>query len=205
MSVKEDRLVESVLFSAGKPLSVEEIQETTGLPPKHVAEAIQHLMQSYNIDRKDATSIEIVKAGNKFTMQVKKTFTDSSMMVAKPEIKNDLLKTLALIAFHQPVKQSNLRHMIGERIYADVDQLISLHLIHSAPHGSTELLTTTRLFPEYFGIDSTKPEEIREFLAQKVIGHAVKEKPAEPSEKEESVGEEAATSEDSVQTHMKPE
>jgi segregation and condensation protein B len=191
MSVREDRLVESLLFSAGKPLSVEEIQETTGLSSKHVNEAIDHLMQSYNVDRKNNTSLEIVKAGNKFTMQVKKTFTDKSMMVAKPEIKTDLLKTLALIAFHQPVKQSNLRHMIGERIYADVDQLMSMHLIHSEPHGSTELLTTTRLFPEYFGIDSTKPEEIREFLAKKVIGHVVKEKQDEASEKEEAPPEES--------------
>jgi segregation and condensation protein B len=203
MSVKEDRLVESVLFSAGKPLSIEEIQETTGLPPKHVTEAITHLMESYNIDRKDKTSIEIVKAGNKFTMQVKKTFTDPSMMVAKPEIKNDLLKTLALIAFHQPVKQSNLRHMIGERIYADVDQLISLHLVHSAPHGSTEVLTTTRLFPEYFGLDSTKPEEIREFLAKKVIGHVVKEKQGESIEKEEPASVEEPPEEEPTQTQMK--
>ncbi len=203
MSVKEDRLVESVLFSAGKPLSIEEIQETTGLPPKHVTEAITHLMESYNIDRKDTTSIEIVKAGNKFTMQVKKTFTDPSMMVAKPEIKNDLLKTLALIAFHQPVKQSNLRHMIGERIYADVDQLISLHLVHSAPHGSTEVLTTTRLFPEYFGLDSTKPEEIREFLAKKVIGHVVKEKQGESIEKEEPASVEEPPEEEPTQTQMK--
>jgi segregation and condensation protein B len=191
MSIKEDRLVESLLFSAGKPLSVEEIQETTGLPPKRVTEAIDHLMQSYNIDRKNDTSLEIVKAGNKFIMQVKKTFTEKSMMVAKPEIKTDLLKTLALVAFHQPVKQSNLRHMIGERIYADVDQLIGMHLIHSEPHGATELLTTTRLFPEYFGIDSTKPEEIREFLAKKVIGHVVKEKQDEPLEKEKASTEES--------------
>lgn len=186
MSVKEDRLVESVLFSGGKPLSIEEIQGTTGLSPKHVTEAIEHLMQSYNIERKDGTSIEIVKAGNKYTMQVKRSFSEQSMMVAKPEIKSDLLKTLALIAFHQPVKQSNLRHMIGERIYADVDQLVSMHLIHSAPHGSTELLTTTRLFPEYFGIDSAKPEEIREFLAKKVIGHVVKEKKIDAPAKEEA-------------------
>jgi len=205
MSIKEDRLVESVLFSAGKPLSVEEIQETTGLPPKHVVEAIDHLMRSYNIERKNDTSIEIVKAGNKFTMQVKKTFTDSSMMVAKPEIKNDLLKTLALIAFHQPVKQSNLRHMIGERIYADVDQLVSLHLIHSVPHGATELLTTTRLFPEYFGIDSTKPEEIREFLAKKVIGHVVAEKQPEPPETEESSSDEDNPEEPALKTQMKKE
>jgi segregation and condensation protein B len=202
MSVKEDRLVESLLFSAGKPLSVEEIQETTGLSPKHVADAIDHLMQSYNIERKSDTSLEIVKAGNKFIMQVKKSFTDKSMMVAKPEIRTDLLKTLALIAFHQPVKQSNLRHMIGERIYADVDQLISMHLIHSEPHGSTELLTTTRQFPEYFGIDSTKPEEIREFLAKKVIGHVVKEKQGDATEPEAASSEES-DDEPPPQTTMK--
>jgi segregation and condensation protein B len=202
MSVKEDRLVESLLFSAGKPLSHEEIQETTGLSPKHVSEAIDHLMQSYNIDRKNETSLEIVKAGNKFIMQVKKTFTDQSMMVAKPEIKTDLLKTLALIAFHQPVKQSNLRHMIGERIYADVDQLVGMHLIHSVPHGATETLTTTKLFPEYFGIDSTKPEKIREFLAKKVIGHVVKQKNVESSETEEHPTQDENKEEKSFQTSV---
>jgi len=203
MSVKEDRLVESLLFSAGKPLSMEEIQETTGLSPKHVSEAIDHLMQSYNIDRKNETSLEIVKAGNKFIMQVKKTFTDQSMMVAKPEIKTDLLKTLALIAFHQPVKQSNLRHMIGERIYADVDQLVSMHLIHSVPYGATETLTTTKLFPEYFGINSTKPEEIREFLAKKVIGHVVKQKSVESSETEEHLTQEDNNEENPSETCVK--
>ena len=205
MSIKEDRVVESMLFSAGKPLGVEEIQETTGLSPKHVTDAIEHLMQSYNLDRKDDTSLEIVKAGNKFIMQVKKTFTDKSMMVAKPEIRTDLLKTLALIAFHQPVKQSNLRHMIGERIYGDVDQLMSLHLVHSEPHGATEVLTTTRLFPEYFGIDSTKPEEIREFLAKKVIGHVVKEKQSSPADEEDPSSDEQMTDEKPPQTQMKSE
>jgi segregation and condensation protein B len=205
MSVKEDRIVESLLFSAGKPLSLEEIQETTGLSPKHITDAIDHLMQSYNIDRKAETSLEIAKAGNKFIMQVKKTFTDKSMMVAKPEMRTDLLKTLALIAFHQPVKQSNLRHMIGERIYGDVDQLMNMHLVHSEPHGATEVLTTTRLFPEYFGIDSTKPEEIREFLAKKVIGHVVNEKQIEPSETEDTSTDEEASEEKPPQTQMKAE
>jgi segregation and condensation protein B len=203
MGIKEDRLVESLLFSAGKPLSIEEIQETTGLSPSHVSEAIEDLMQSYNIDRKNETSLEIVKAGNKYIMQVKKTFTDQSMMVAKPEIKTDLLKTLALIAFHQPVKQSNLRHMVGERIYGDVDQLVSMHLIHSVPHGATETLTTTRLFPEYFGIDSQKPDEIREFLAKKVIGHVVKQKSVESSETEEHPDQEDNTEENPSETSMK--
>ena len=170
MGVKEERLVESVLFSASNPVSVEEIKEATGLSKKKVEEAIANLTDTYNVKRKNETSIEVIKAGNKYTMQVKKKFFDQSVMVAKPEIQSHHLKTLTLIAFHQPVKQSNLRRMIGPRVYDHVDELISMKLVHSKPHGSTEMLTTTKLFPEYFGIDSTKPEEIREFLAKKVIG-----------------------------------
>jgi segregation and condensation protein B len=92
------------------------------------------------------------------------------MIVSKPEIKDDILKTLSLIAFHQPIKQSNLRRMAGQKIYDHVDELVSMKIVHSKKHGATELLTTTRLFPEYFGIDSTKPDEIKDYLTKKVIG-----------------------------------
>ena len=169
MGVKEDRLVESVLFSASKPIGISKIKEATGLSKSKVESAIESLIQTYNVERKNETSIEVVKAGDKYTMQVKKKFVDKSIMIAKPEIQSHLLKTLTLIAFHQPIKQSNLRRLIGPRVYDHVDELVDLKLINSKPHGSTEMLTTTKLFPEYFGINSTKPEEIREYLAKKVI------------------------------------
>jgi segregation and condensation protein B len=169
MGVREDRLVESVLFSASKPIGTNEIKEATGLSKSKVEAAIESLIQTYNVDRKNDTSIEVVKAGDKYTMQVKKKFVDKSIMIAKPEIQSHLLKTLTLIAFHQPIKQSNLRRLIGPRVYDHVDELVDLKLINSKPHGSTEMLTTTKLFPEYFGINSTKPEEIREYLVKKVI------------------------------------
>jgi len=170
MGVKEDRMVESVLFSASKPIGMNEIKEATGLSKSKVEVALENLIQTYNVDRKNETSIEVVKAGDKYTMQVKKKFVDKSIMIAKPEIQSHLLKTLTLIAFHQPIKQSNLRRLIGPRVYDHVDELVDLKLIHSKPHGSTEMLTTTKLFPEYFGINSTKPEEIRDFLIKKVTG-----------------------------------
>ena len=170
MGVREDRLIESVLFSASKPIGMNEIKEATGLSKNKVETAIESLIQTYNVERKNETSIEVIKAGDKYTMQVKKKFVDTSIMIAKPEIQNHLLKTLTLIAFHQPIKQSNLRRLIGPRVYDHVDELVDLKLINSKPHGSTEMLTTTKLFPEYFGIDSTKPEEIRDFLAKKVVG-----------------------------------
>jgi len=117
MGVKEKRLVESVLFSASKPVSINEIKETTDLSSEKIKTTLDELIQDYNITRKNDTSMEIVKAGEKFAMQVKKEFTDQSIMITKPEINDNLLKTLTLIAFHQPLKQSNLRRMIGTKAY----------------------------------------------------------------------------------------
>ena len=170
MGINEKRLVESVLFSASKPVSINEIKEATGLTPNKVKKTIEELIEDYNVKRKNETSMEVVKAGDKYTMQVKKKYSNQSVMIAKPEIESNLLKTLTLIAFHQPLKQSNLRRMIGTKAYDHVDELASMKLIHTKKHGTTEMLTTTKLFPEYFGIDSTKPEEIRDFLVKKVAG-----------------------------------
>ena len=168
MGVKEKRLVESVLFSASNPVSINEIKESTKLSTKKIKTTIDELIQDYNVTRKDETSMEVIKAGEKYTMQVKKQYADQTIMVATPEIQSNLLKTLTLIAFHQPLKQSNLRRMIGTKAYDQVDELVDLKLINSKKHGSTEMLTTTKLFPEYFGIDTTDPDEIRSFLMKKV-------------------------------------
>ena len=173
MGVNEKRLVESVLFSATEPVSINEIKEATDLTPNKIKKTLDELIEDYNVSRKDETSMEVIKAGEKYAMQVKKKYTDQSIMISKPEIESNLLKTLTLIAFHQPLKQSNLRRMIGTKAYEHVDELAELKLIHTKKHGATEMLTTTKLFPEYFGIDSTNPEEIRDFLIKKV-GKSVK-------------------------------
>ena len=170
MGKKEKRIIESVLFSASQPVSIKNIKESTGFSTKIIKSTLKELIDDYSINRKNDTSMEIVKAGEKYIMQLKNDYVDKSIMLSKPEIKDDLLKTLSLIAFHQPIKQSNLRRLAGQKIYDHVDDLVSMKIVHTKKHGSTEMLTTTKLFPEYFGIESTKPDEIRDYLAKKVIG-----------------------------------
>ncbi len=167
MGVQEKRLVESVLFSASNPVSINEIKQATTLSKKTVENMLAELIKDYNEERKNQTSMEIVKAGEKYTMQVKKQYADKSIMFTKPEIDDNLLKTLTLIAFHQPLKQSNLRRMIGAKAYDHVDDLTGLKLINTKKHGTTEMLTTSKLFPEYFGIESTDPKEIKTILMKK--------------------------------------
>ena len=167
VNTKSKKLVESVLFSSSKPISVNEIVNATELSRNTVRKALKELMADY--DKNIDTSMAIVKAGTKYVMQLKNEYTEPSVTITEPEIEDAVLRTLALIAFHQPVKQSNLRRMAGDKIYEHVDQLNEMHLIHTKKHHNTELITLTKRFPEYFGLDMTKPEEIRSFLAEKVI------------------------------------
>lgn len=193
---KSKKLVESVLFSASNPISTKEITEATDLSSKTVRKAVKELITDYQ--QNTNTSMTIVKAGRKYVMQLKDEYTEPSVMVTQPEIDDNVLRTLALIAFHQPVKQSNLRRMAGDKIYDHVDQLAEMHLIHTKKHRNTELITLTKRFPEYFGLDMTKPEEIRSFLAERVIEQT---KPTTESEDDKSTDEESKES-DLPQTTM---
>jgi segregation and condensation protein B len=178
VNTKSKKLVESVLFSASNPLSINEIVDATELSRATVRKALKELITDYHSNTD--TSMAIVKAGRKYVMQLKDEYTEPSVMITQPEIDDAVLRTLALIAFHQPVKQSNLRRMAGDKIYEHVDQLSNMHLIHTKKHRNTEMITLTKRFPEYFGLDMTKPEEIRSFLAEQVIKQT---KPTEDSEK----------------------
>ena len=160
----EKQIIESLLFSAGRPLTIKEIRDVTGLTPQKIRAVLQKLIREYA--EKD-TAMEIVKAGKKYVMQVKPMYSKES--IAEPELDDDILKTLALIAFHQPLKQSNLRRMIGPKIYEHVDKLVEMKLVHSKKHGTTEILTLTSYFPEYFGISTSNPEEIKQFLMNKMV------------------------------------
>lgn len=193
---KSKKLVESVLFSASNPVSTKEIADATDLSSKTVRKSVKELITDYQ--QNTNTSMTIVKAGRKYVMQLKDEYTEPSVMVTQPEIDDAVLRTLALIAFHQPVKQSNLRRMAGDKIYDHVDQLAEMHLVHTKKHRNTELITLTKRFPEYFGLDMTKPEEIRSFLAERVIEQT---KPSAESEDDQST-EEESTETDSFQTTM---
>jgi len=166
MNHQDRQIIESVLFSATEPLSVATIKEITQLPTRKIKSMIDELIHEY--DQRPDTAMHIVRAGKKYVMQLKNEYVDHSLMIAPPDIDDEVLKTLALIAFHQPLKQSNLRRMAGEKIYEHVDQLSSMNLVHCKKHRNTEMLTLTKKFPEYFGLEVTKPEDIREYLMKQV-------------------------------------
>ena len=163
--MRSERVVEAALFSAGRPLKASEIALATGIGAETVRKAIKKLTSEYK-DRD--TAIEISKVAGKYVMQLKEKYSEPAEMLAKTEIPKQYLKTASLIAYHQPIKQSDLVEMIGPRVYEHVRELQGLGVIKTKRYGATKILTTTKKFVESFGIDARKPEEIKKWLAKRI-------------------------------------
>jgi segregation and condensation protein B len=178
MPSKVDDLVlrlEALLFASGKPLSVKELTEALEAPDfRPVQQALKRLGRTYDGRQ---TALEVRRVGDRYALQLRTEFVAGTHAVTPVDMAPRTLKTLTLIAYHQPMLQSLLARMIGEAAYEEVARLRGLNLIHTEPKGSTLELRTTRGFAEYFGISSTQPEEIRQFLEQK-LGVAPSELPA---------------------------
>jgi segregation and condensation protein B len=173
--------VEAVLFAAGKPLSVKEITTALELEDfRPVQKAVRTLQQTYE-NRQSA--LEVRRVGDRYALQLEERYVPTVHSVTPVEMAPRTLKALTLVAYHQPVLQSVLVRMIGDVAYEEVQHLRGLGLVHTEPKGSTLELTTTKRFAEYFGISSSRPEEIRRFLEEKLgVPPAVAAQPTPPAE-----------------------
>jgi segregation and condensation protein B len=178
MPSKLDELVfqvEAVLFASGKPLSVKEVTDALGLEDyRPVQKAVRTLEQTYENRQ---SSLEVRRVGDRFALQLKEEYVPTVHAVTPVEMGARSVKALTLIAYHQPILQSHLVRMLGDVAYAEVQHLRGMGLVHTEPQGSTLELTTTLRFAEYFGIPSSRPEEIRKYLEGK-LGVAPSSSPA---------------------------
>jgi segregation and condensation protein B len=171
--------VEAILFAAGRPMSVKELTAALGLDDyRPVQHAVRTLEQTYDHRQ---SALEVRRVGDRYALQLREPYVPTVHAVTPVEMAPRTLKALTLIAYHQPILQSVLVRMIGDVAYEEVQHLRGLGLVSTEPKGSTLELATTRRFAEYFGIASTRPEEIRRFLEQKLgVPPAPAPAPAEP-------------------------
>lgn len=159
--MEPERVVEAVLFSAGKPLKAAEISDATGLSQEVVRKALKKLTDRYD---ESGSAMEIARAGLRYSMVLRPDVASYSVQYAEKEISDKVLRTAALIAYNQPILQSDLAKLMGSDIYEDVHQLRQSGLVTGKKKGQTWLLTTTTKFSETFGIGSTRKEDIKRWL-----------------------------------------
>ena len=162
---RETLVVEAALFSAGKALSVSEIAEATGLEAGAVRKAMKKLVRLYGSRE---TALRIHKIGPRYQMQLREEFMEDTREVAPKDMPQDLVKTLSLIAYYQPIAQSRLNEMVGSKAYGHIKELIQMGLVTAKVRGRTKSLSTTTLFLERFGINAKTTEEIKQAMEERM-------------------------------------
>ena len=169
MPTKIDSLVlrvEALLFASGKPLTVAEIGSALGVEDyRPVQAAVRQLSETYDGRQ---TSLEVRRVGDGYALKLRDEFVETAEPITPLEIPARTLRTLTLIAYHQPVRQSVVARMVGDSAYEEVQRLRDLGFVNASPKGATLELRTTRQFSEYFGMASSRPEDIRRVLEQKL-------------------------------------
>jgi len=112
---------------------------------------VEELQKEYK-ERNSGIEIYIIKKS--CTMRVNPKIEDKIMHLApESDMPHALLKTLALIAYKQPITQSEVVRMRGNRVYNYIHKLVDRDLVNAKKHGRTKILTTTANFNKYFQVD----------------------------------------------------
>jgi segregation and condensation protein B len=171
MGLLEDKaLVEAALFVSGRPLSVKELSKALGIKSLDYLEKLIELIAAEYAERKSA--VEIVKVlGDKYVMQVKQEYSQRVIhLMPRPDLRTGELKTLALIAYLQPIEQSKIIKLRGSQAYEHIKKLVEMGLVYAEPYERTKLLGTTQKFAELYGFPENDPNVIKE--AFKRVVHA---------------------------------
>ena len=155
--------IEAALFAAGSALDIATLSKLVGKPKKQVTSTLEKLLSEYEGRE---SGIEILDLGGRYVMQVKPEYAELVRPLAPKELSAPMLRTLSMIAYHQPLVQSELIDMRGNSAYDHIRELKERGLVEATPHGRTKLLHTTPLFADYFGLGSNDPELVKKKMVE---------------------------------------
>jgi len=161
-----ETLLEATLFSSGRSLNLSELSENLGYEEEEILESVKNLQST--IKRRRGGGLQIVEIGGKWAMEVKPGIADHLPKETKSELPPKLLKAAALIAYHQPMPQSRLVELLGQRAYDHIRELAQAGLIGRRRDGNTRRLTTTRRFSEMFGCPHTDRKKVKAWFREMV-------------------------------------
>ncbi len=159
--------IESALYSAGRPLKIEDIVRASGTESRtKTIELLESIMKKTKSAFK-ALEIVILPDGS-YVMQLKPEYSATVKRYAsKPVLPNATLKTLSYIAYMQPISSKQLVETRGSGVYAHLKELRQLDYITHQNVGRMKIYTTTEKFQKYFGIQGDV-EDLKQRLFSKV-------------------------------------
>ena len=179
--------VEAILFTTGRFMDINEISKLCGIGSLGlIKEIIEDIKNEYNNRN---SSLAIHEEENKWKLGIRKEYNHlTAQLLTESELDNSTIKTLALIAYKQPVLQSDIIKMRGNGAYDHIKTLKDMTLIVSEKRGRTRSLKLAPKFFDYFDVvDSELKVKMQEIKIPETLLQQDITKPLE----QEKVGEDA--------------
>jgi len=145
--------LESALYSAGRPLTVEELTKASGTESQQKTLAMLDSIIKKMKSIFKAIEIVILPDGS-YVFQIKPEYSSSVRKYAsKPLLSRATQKTLSYIALEQPISSKQLLEVRGSGVYTHLKELRQLDFIEHQAVGRLRIYSTTEKFQKYFGIE----------------------------------------------------
>jgi segregation and condensation protein B len=159
--------IEAALYSAGRPLKIEELIRASGTESRtKTYNILNNLMKK---SKSVFKAIEIVTLPDgSYVFQLKPEYSSTVKKYAsKPVLPKATLKTLSYIAYMQPISSKQLVETRGSGVYSHLKELRQLDFINHQNVGRLKIYTTTEKFQKYFGIQGDV-ENLKQRLFSKI-------------------------------------
>ena len=147
--------VEASLFIAGRFLNLEEISRLTELGGPMLKNILHNLQKKYSTG-----VIRIINRNESWKMDVdeKYHYLINRLAAGSTEFTKAEQETLAVIAYKQPIKQSVVIKIRGNKSYDHIKKFRELGLVVVKKSGHTNELSLSEEFYEYFNVHKGEKE-----------------------------------------------
>jgi segregation and condensation protein B len=160
-------LLEAALFVSDKPLSLDRLSAVLGIGSKEEAKKLIEELQKDYFDFD--SGIELLETPQGYELRVKPEYRENVAKLAPfADLSDGLMRTLAIVAAKQPVKQSLIVKYQGNKSYNYINQLEEKGLVKTEKYQRTKLVSTTPGFEKYFGTSSDDIKKMLETKAKEV-------------------------------------
>ena len=157
--------IESLIFSFGDGITLEELSKRTKVDPLIVKKAAASLNKSYE-ERKAA--FYILTEGNLYRMRLRSDLLFLVNDTLKTDMSKGILMTLSLIVLNGKISQAELVKRRGSISYQHIKELQSRGLVSTSKENGAKVVKVTPLFYDYFDVDKQEFKDIKDTIKEEV-------------------------------------
>lgn len=158
MDDKETKsILESILFIAGEPLTIETLKKVIDLSKEEIEGHIKELISEYSLKNSGLLIVEVAEGVQMVTNPASAPWVKKLIATAIPtKLSQQSLETLSIIAYKQPIIKSEIEAVRGVNSDGVVKTLLERRLVkilgRKEVPGRPLMYATTKEFLQYFGL-----------------------------------------------------